>query len=87
MPTPKPHIRWIEEGDAKGELAGIYKDYMSKTGRPGVAEILKCFSLRPDFLNDVITFSNRVHFTEGHLTIRIKEMLATYVSALNRCKY
>jgi AhpD family alkylhydroperoxidase len=28
-----------------------------------------------------------LHFTAGHLDRRTKEMLATYVSALNQCPY
>jgi AhpD family alkylhydroperoxidase len=28
-----------------------------------------------------------VHFSEGHLTRRLKEMIATYVSGLNHCHY
>ncbi|MEW4566426.1 carboxymuconolactone decarboxylase family protein [Tautonia sp. JC769] len=48
---------------------------------------MKCFSLRPDFFRDVVAFSDRLHFSEGHLTRRIKEMIATYVSALNQCPY
>lgn len=80
-------IDWIDESDAKGQLAEVYSSYLSKSGTPKVADILKCFSHRPDFLKDVIEFSNRIHFSDGHLTRRLKEMLATYVSALNKCKY
>jgi hypothetical protein len=49
--------------------------------------ILKCFSQRPDFLQSVMDFSYRVHFSDGHLSRRVKEMIATYVSALNQCPY
>ena len=49
--------------------------------------ILKCLSLRPDLLRGMIDVSDRVHFAEGHLSRRIKEMIATYVSALNACPY
>jgi alkylhydroperoxidase family enzyme len=81
-------IRWIKEEEATGEAADVYDAWMrANPGRPKVPDILKCFSLRPDFLRDVITFSDRVHFSEGHLTRRVKEMIATYVSALNRCPY
>ncbi len=31
--------------------------------------------------------SDQVHFSDGHLDLRTKEMIATYVSALNRCSY
>lgn len=82
-----PRIRWVEEGEATGELGEVYRTYTEKTGRARVADILKCFSLRPDFLRDVIAFSDRVHFSDGHLKRRTKEMIATYVSGLNRCPY
>jgi hypothetical protein len=81
-----PRIRWVEEGEATGDLAEIYRAILEK-GRPRVPGILKCFSLRPDFLQDVIQFSERVHFSDGHLNRRTKEMIATYVSGLNRCPY
>lgn len=81
-------IRWVNEREAEGEVAEVYRDwFQANPGRPSIPEILKCFSLRPDFLRDVIAFSDRVHFSEGHLTRRVKEMIATYVSALNQCPY
>jgi hypothetical protein len=82
-----PRIRWVDEEEATGELAQIYQAYMEENERADVAGILKCFSLRPDFLQDVIQFSDRIHFSDGHLTRRIKEMIATYVSGLNHCPY
>lgn len=81
-------IRWVEEHEASGEAAAVYAHWLAANpGRPSVPGILKCFSLRPDFLRDVIEFSNRIHFSDGHLTRRQKEMIATYVSALNQCPY
>jgi hypothetical protein len=81
-------IRWIEETEATGEVAEVYAAWMAANpGRPRMPGILKCFSLRPDLLRDVIGTSDRLHFSEGHLTRRVKEMIATYVSALNRCPY
>ncbi len=82
-----PRIDWVEEASATGEAATAYREYMAKRGRDFVPHILKCFSARPDFFRQVIDFSDTVHFSDGHLTRRIKEMLATYVSALNRCPY
>jgi len=81
-------IRWVEESAATGDAASAYGDWLAANpGRPNVPDILKCFSLRPDFFRQVVDFSNTVHFSEGHLTRRIKEMIATYVSALNQCLY
>ena len=81
-------IRWVEEREATGEIAEVYAAWMAANpGRPEIPGILKCMSLRPELLSGVIDVSDRVHFSEGHLTRRIKEMIATLVSALNRCPY
>jgi hypothetical protein len=81
-------IRWVEEGCATGDTAAAYAEWFAAhPGRPAIPGILKCFSLRPDFFRDVVAFSDRVHFADGHLDRRTKEMIATYVSALNRCPY
>lgn len=81
-------IEWVEDGDASGELAELYAAWFARNpGRTQIPEILKCFSQRPDFLKSVLDFSYRLHFSDGHLTRRIKEMIATYVSGLNHCPY
>jgi hypothetical protein len=43
-------------------------------------------SLRPDFLR-AIDQASRLHFTDGALSRAEHEMIASYVSALNRCHY
>ena len=83
-----PLINWVEDENAEGKLAELYARW--KDGNPGrtrFPDILKCFTARPDFLEHVMNFSYEVHFCDGHLTRRVKEMIATYVSALNKCKY
>ena len=83
-----PRIAWINDEDAAGETANIYAQWKAEhPGRPRMPDILKCFSMRPDFLQDVIGLSYRVHFSDGHLDRRTKEMIATFVSGLNRCPY
>lgn len=80
-------IGFIEDADAKGEVASVYDEWRAHSGRQNMPGILKCFSHRPDFLRQVMDFSNTVHFSEGHLNRRIKEAIASYVSYLNRCPY
>jgi hypothetical protein len=80
-------IAVVGDAEATGEVADVYNEWRRASGRQIVPGILKCFSARPDFLRQVIAFSNTVHFSEGHLTRRHKEMIATYVSALNHCPY
>ncbi|MGH9556921.1 MAG: carboxymuconolactone decarboxylase family protein [Terriglobales bacterium] len=82
-----PHIRMVEDNEATGEVAKVYDEWRALRGHKMVPGILKCFSARPDFLRKVIEFSDCVHFSEGHLKRRTKEMIATYVSALNHCPF
>jgi hypothetical protein len=80
-------IRIIEDADATGDTLAAYDYWRAGSGRQKVPGIIKCFGARPDFLRQVVDFSNTVHFSEGHLQRRHKEMIASYVSYLNRCPY
>ena len=80
-------IRITEDAEATGEVAAAYDFWRAGSGRHQVPGIIKCFGARPDFLRQVVEFSNKVHFSEGHLSRRHKEMIASYVSYLNRCPY
>jgi hypothetical protein len=86
--NPQPtKIRITEDAQAKGDTAAAYDYWRAGSGRTQVPGIIKCFGARPDFLKQVVDFSNTVHFSQGHLTRRHKEMIASYVSFLNRCPY
>lgn len=83
-----PFLRWVEDDEATGHLARVYDEW--RTGNPGrtkIPDILKCFSLRPDFLEAAMRFSYDLHFADGFLTRRQKELIGTYVSAINQCPY
>ena len=79
-------IAWIEDDKATGELANIYDALRRKSERGTVADILRTMSLRPDFLQ-AIGQASTLHFTDGALSRAEHEMIASYVSALNRCHY
>ena len=85
--TVATKIKIIEDHEATGETARAYDFWRAGSGRQKVPGIIKCFGLRPDFLRQVVEFSNTVHFSQGHLSRRHKEMLASYVSYLNHCDY
>ena len=81
-------IKWVEESDASGPIGEAYSAWMAANpGRSEVPGILKCLSLRPELFHGMEAVSEAVHFRDGHLDRRTKEMIATYVSALNRCPY
>ena len=85
-----PRIGWVEEADAQGKLAELFEECRAGTisgvRRERVPDILHTMSHRPDFLSAMIDAS-RVHFSDGALTRAQHEMIASYVSALNKCHY
>ena len=76
----------VEEADAEGQLADIYAESKARSLSGVVPEILRTMSLRPDFLS-AIDAASRLHFSDGALNRAQHEMIASYVSALNRCRY
>ena len=79
-------IKMVADGDAEGPLAEIYARAKAHSMAGVVPEILRTMSLRPDFLV-AIDEASRLHFTDGALTRAQHEMIASYVSALNKCRY
>ena len=86
-PKPPTKIHIFEDQEATGETAVAYDYWRASSGRTQVPGIIKCFGARPDFLRQMVDFSNTIHFSEGNLNRRHKEMIASYVSYLNRCPY
>ena len=79
-------IKMVEEADAEGPLAELYAASKSRSVAKVVPDILRTMSLRPDFLT-AIDAASRLHFSDGALTRAQHEMIASYVSALNKCRY
>ena len=79
-------IKMVEEADAVEPLAELYATSKARSVAKVVPEILRTMSLRPDFLK-AITDASSLHFTDGALSRAQHEMIASYVSALNRCRY
>jgi alkylhydroperoxidase family enzyme len=78
-------IGWIEFAEAQGRIRELYDQ--EANGRPDVAGIVKSFSQRAEALEGMMQFSE-VHFGPGGAIGRARrEMIATYVSALNGCYY
>ena len=79
-------IRMVDESDAEGPLAEAYAKAKAVSPIGIVAPIMQTMSLRPDFLA-AIQAASRLHFSDGALTRAQHEMIASYVSAINRCRY
>ena len=80
-------IKSIEEQEARTELAVLYEQARTSSPLGIVPPIIQTMSLRPDFLAAIRQAANTLHFTDGAPTRAQHEMVASYVSALNRCRY
>ncbi len=77
----------VEEDDATAEVAALYNHFRSHFGRPDVPGILKCFATHPPLLRHMMGLSESLIFADGALGRKHKEMIATTVSAQNKCDY
>ncbi|WP_263350560.1 carboxymuconolactone decarboxylase family protein [Acidicapsa acidisoli] len=92
LSSPKPssssiNLPVVEEDVASDEVAALYDHFRSHFGRPDVPGILKCFATHPLLLKHMMDLSGSLIFSDGHLTRRHKEMIATLVSSQNACAY
>jgi uncharacterized peroxidase-related enzyme len=87
MTTIVTTIPIVQEEAATGAVAEAYAGYRTHFGRDQVPGILKCFATHPPLLEQMIALASTLLFTESHLSRKVKEMIATYISALNACPY
>ncbi len=81
-----PRIDWVEDADAQGLLADLYAVARENSPTGDVPAIYRTMSQRPDFLAAIMAAAP-MHFSDGALSRAQHEMIASYVSALNRCHY
>lgn len=76
-----PRIDWAADDDPR--MAQVEK----ALGRRPPGGILRTMSLQPEWLAGINDVARKAHFSDGALTRRQHELIASYVSALNKCKY
>lgn len=74
-------IDWPEGSDPRVEQS------TKLLGRPVMGGILRTMTFQPEWLAYINDLSRKAHFSPGYLDVRTKEMVASYVSALNHCKF
>lgn len=80
-------IDWVEDDQATGKAAEVYTRWKAANDQRPIPDILKCFSSRLDVFEKIEELSNVLHFSDGHLNRHIKEKIASFVSAINKCRY
>ena len=78
-------IKAIDEDEARGPLARIYKGCMRSWG--GVDNIIKAHSLSVPALRSLMLFYDQVMHGDCDITLEQREMIAVTVSVLNKCHY
>jgi uncharacterized peroxidase-related enzyme len=77
----------VHEDTASTEVKELYQQFRQDFGRPQVPGILQCFATHPQLLRHMMGLAKSMLFVEGALGRRHKEMISTFVSATNICKY
>jgi len=84
-------VKEITEKQATSHLAEVYAEVLCTPlgGRrlPSIPNIMQCMSLRPQALRSVWQWNAAITFGASTLGRAREEMIATAVSALNRCHY
>ncbi|MCX6367885.1 MAG: carboxymuconolactone decarboxylase family protein [Armatimonadetes bacterium] len=79
-------IDWLTD-PADPRFEALRKMGMPFKSPQQIPGIMRTMSLKPEAMAMVQQLAGMMHFADGALTRRQKELVATYVSALNRCKY
>lgn len=82
-----PNLAVVEESNASREVRELYEEFRQRFGRPQVPGILKCFATHPPLLRHMMGLAESMLFSDGALGRANKELLATFISARNRCEY
>jgi len=78
-------IKTTEPEIATGQLQTSYK--MLETMFQMVPKVFVAQSIRPDLLEPLVTFVNRLLIEDHALPRSTKELVAAYASKLNGCEY
>lgn len=74
-------IDWPGEEDPRYAKSG------ELLGRPVTGGIMRTMTFQPEWMADINGLARKAHFSPGFLDVRMKEMIASYVSALNKCRF
>ena len=78
-------LKVTEPEQASGQLQGAYE--MLQTMFQIVPKVFVAQSIRPDLLEPVVQYVNRLMVETHALPRSTKELIAAYVSKLNSCAY
>jgi uncharacterized peroxidase-related enzyme len=78
-------IKTINENEASGELKNIYKNIIKKRGK--LSNIMRIHSLNPKVMEKHMDLYLSVMFGKSDISRKDRELIAVFVSSLNKCDY
>lgn len=80
-----PFVRTVSYHEARGGLKDTYDQILKARG--AIGNVMAVNSIRPHLMKTLFEHNSSVMRTESGLTPAERQMVATVVSALNRCQY
>lgn len=81
-----PFVQTVPYSEAHGELKELYDQMLHRRGR--ISNVSSVSSLRPHIMKTLVAHNASVMVADDSgLTPAERQMIATVVSALNRCQY
>ena len=80
-----PYVKTIPYEEAHGELKDVYDDMIKARGN--ISNVHAVSSLRPRIMKTLISHAASVMSGESGVSPAEKQMVATVVSATNKCQY
>ena len=80
-----PYVRTVPYHEATGDLKAMYDEALQARGQ--TSNVMSVNSIRPSIMRTLQVHNMNVMGSESGLTAAEKQMIATVVSALNKCQY
>ena len=80
-----PYVRTVSYGEAKDELRAIYDQMLETSGT--IPNVYAVNSIRPHLIKTLSIHNSNVMGSDSGLSPAERQMIATVVSALNKCQY
>ena len=80
-----PFVKTVPYEEAAGEIKAAYDQMLGTRGRIG--NVIAVNSLRPHIMKTLVAHGDSVMRSDSGLTPGERQMVATVVSATNKCQY
>ena len=80
-----PYVRTVSYHEAKGDLKAIYDQMLGARG--SISNVYAVNSIRPHIMKTLPVHYSSVMESDSGLSPAERQMIATVVSALNKCQY